>query len=203
MLTEEEVKDIKEQLVIQIEKNFPKDKIEAAREEIDSMNNEELESFLKKNNLTKSGDGKCIFCSIISGESPSYLIGENEKAIAVLEINPISEGHVLIVPKEHDLDLKNKEVKKLERNILKKIKEKFKPKKILTASSELFGHKILNIFPVYTDESIKSKRIKISKEKLEEIQKKFKEEKPKKTKPKPKTEKIKEDAKIWLPRRIP
>ncbi|MBL7729722.1 MAG: HIT family protein [Chitinophagaceae bacterium] len=41
-----------------------------------------------------------IFSRIIAGEIPSYKIAENEKFYAFLDIFPIREGHVLVVPKK-------------------------------------------------------------------------------------------------------
>lgn len=46
----------------------------------------------------------CIFCKIIKGNIPSYKIYEDEYVYAFLDVNPISTGHTLIVPKEHTLD---------------------------------------------------------------------------------------------------
>jgi len=43
----------------------------------------------------------CVFCKIISGEFPSRKIYEDDKLIAILDINPAVEGHVLVIPKEH------------------------------------------------------------------------------------------------------
>ena len=40
-----------------------------------------------------------IFSKIIAGEIPSYKIAENEKFFAFLDIFPLCEGHVLVVPK--------------------------------------------------------------------------------------------------------
>jgi len=40
-----------------------------------------------------------IFSKIIAGEIPSYKIAENEKFLAFLDIFPLAEGHVLVVPK--------------------------------------------------------------------------------------------------------
>ncbi|MCM5529585.1 HIT family protein [Parasegetibacter sp. NRK P23] len=40
-----------------------------------------------------------IFSKIISGELPSYKIAENDKFFAFLDISPLVEGHVLVVPK--------------------------------------------------------------------------------------------------------
>ena len=43
--------------------------------------------------------GMTIFSKIIAGEIPSYRIAENEKFFAFLDIFPLCEGHVLVVPK--------------------------------------------------------------------------------------------------------
>lgn len=41
-----------------------------------------------------------IFTKIIRGDIPCYKIAENETHIAFLDINPIAEGHTLVVPKK-------------------------------------------------------------------------------------------------------
>ena len=43
----------------------------------------------------------CIFCKIIAGELPSYKVFEDEHTLAFLDINPVSPGHTLVVPKRH------------------------------------------------------------------------------------------------------
>ncbi|KAK9479143.1 HIT-like domain-containing protein [Lipomyces japonicus] len=43
----------------------------------------------------------CIFCRIIKGEIPSYKVFESSKVYAFLDINPLSEGHTLVIPKYH------------------------------------------------------------------------------------------------------
>ena len=48
---------------------------------------------------TKIVGGMTIFSKIIAGEIPSYKIAENEKFFAFLDIFPLREGHVLVVPK--------------------------------------------------------------------------------------------------------
>ncbi len=47
---------------------------------------------------------KCLFCDVASKKLPSYLIHENDNYVAVLDINPISKGHTLIISKEHTLN---------------------------------------------------------------------------------------------------
>jgi len=43
----------------------------------------------------------CVFCKIIKGEIPSLKVYEDEICVSVLDINPASKGHLLIIPKEH------------------------------------------------------------------------------------------------------
>jgi histidine triad (HIT) family protein len=46
-------------------------------------------------------EGDCIFCRIIAGQIPCHKVYEDQSVIAFLDINPVSEGHTLVVPKEH------------------------------------------------------------------------------------------------------
>ncbi len=43
----------------------------------------------------------CIFCKIVRGEIPCVKVCEDERILAFADINPISEGHTLIIPKAH------------------------------------------------------------------------------------------------------
>lgn len=47
----------------------------------------------------------CIFCKIVNGEIPSYNLYEDEIVKVFLDINPDTNGHILIIPKKHILDL--------------------------------------------------------------------------------------------------
>lgn len=44
---------------------------------------------------------ECIFCKIVKGEIPSFKIYEDARVLAFADINPISTGHTLIIPKAH------------------------------------------------------------------------------------------------------
>lgn len=46
----------------------------------------------------------CVFCKIASHQLPAEILYENEKVIAILDINPIHYGHALVIPKAHCLD---------------------------------------------------------------------------------------------------
>ena len=43
----------------------------------------------------------CIFCKIIKGELPCKKIFENEEIMVFLDINPAIQGHLLVIPKKH------------------------------------------------------------------------------------------------------
>ena len=222
MLTETQVRDIKKQIISQIEASFPADKKDFARKRIESMNSEEFEAFLVKNNLAMSQTGsnpqttnqgvsqQCIFCLIVSGDIESHKIAENEYAIVVLEINPVSRGHTLIIPKEHALiQGKEKEdsIKKLMKSVSGIIKKKLKPKKILVSKSNLFGHETINIIPQFNNETANSPRHQATPEELIQLKDllTFSEKTARKTilKKQPKKIKIRPEEKVWLPRRIP
>jgi len=43
----------------------------------------------------------CIFCKIAKGEIPSNKVYEDENFLSFLDIKPVSDGHILIIPKKH------------------------------------------------------------------------------------------------------
>lgn len=43
----------------------------------------------------------CIFCRIVAGEIPCVKVFEDNATIAFMDINPLTEGHLLVVPKTH------------------------------------------------------------------------------------------------------
>jgi|SRR3989344_9521229 len=210
MLTEEQAKKIKNQIISQISVSFPEEKKEFAIKRIESMNSGELEEFLVKNNLAseqanQKNPQQCVFCSIVSGGIDSHKVGENENAIAVLEINPVSKGHVLVIPKEHALNQGNeKNVKELIKNVSNIIKKKLKPKKIIVVNSNLFGHETISVIPQFNNETADSQRHSATPEELLELKNLLAEKKKNvPVEKQPKKIKITSEEKIWLPRRIP
>jgi histidine triad (HIT) family protein len=47
----------------------------------------------------------CLFCAIASGQIPAEIVQEDSRTIAFREINPQAPAHVLVIPKEHYVDL--------------------------------------------------------------------------------------------------
>jgi histidine triad (HIT) family protein len=44
----------------------------------------------------------CVFCDIADGRAPAYIVAENDLAYALLDIQPLSAGHCLVVPRRHE-----------------------------------------------------------------------------------------------------
>lgn len=65
---------------------------------------------------------ECVFCEIIKGDIPSYTIYEDEIVKVFLDINPMSVGHMLIIPKEHYKNLDDIDMDTL--NYINKISKK-------------------------------------------------------------------------------
>jgi histidine triad (HIT) family protein len=47
----------------------------------------------------------CLFCRIVAGELPSTQIDEDERTLTFMDINPAADGHALVIPKSHAVDL--------------------------------------------------------------------------------------------------
>jgi len=43
----------------------------------------------------------CIFCKIVKKELPADIIYEDKDFVAFLDIQPVSDGHLLVIPKKH------------------------------------------------------------------------------------------------------
>lgn len=47
----------------------------------------------------------CVFCRIVTGDAPSEIVAQNERALAVMDINPATDGHTLVISKAHVADI--------------------------------------------------------------------------------------------------
>lgn len=170
--TKEQSEEVKKLLLLQIEQMPSGDK-EAIKNQISSLDDTGLESFLQQNNI-KFEDGKLqqagapsespetekpIFESIISGDLPSYKIAENDKAISILELNPLSKGHSLIIPKQKTTTEKlPKSALSLAQKIAKKIKTKLKPEDIKIETFSFQNYPAINVIPIYKDVPLKKEK---------------------------------------------
>lgn len=46
-------------------------------------------------------DPDCIFCKIVAGAVSSFKVYEDEETLAFMDINPVHDGHSLVIPKSH------------------------------------------------------------------------------------------------------
>jgi len=185
VFTPEQAGEIKKQLLAQVE-NLPQENKEEIKNQIQELNEEQLESFLKQNKIQISKEGQlqqegqgeqaqtpqCIFCSIVQSKTPSHKIAETKKAIAILEINPLAKGHSIILPLEHiKIEKLPKSALSLAQKIAKKIKTKLKPEDIKIETSSLMGHAMVNVIPIYKDGKLEKYQAK--EEELKEVQSKL------------------------------
>ena len=50
-------------------------------------------------------DSDCLFCRIVAGEIPAVKVLENDVCVAFMDIGPLADGHVLLIPKMHAVTL--------------------------------------------------------------------------------------------------
>jgi histidine triad (HIT) family protein len=48
---------------------------------------------------------ECIFCSIVAGAAPSWVVDQDDVAVAFLDISQATPGHTLVVPRRHAPDI--------------------------------------------------------------------------------------------------
>lgn len=46
-------------------------------------------------------DPECIFCKIVAGQIPCFKLHEDAETLAFMDINPVHDGHCLVIPKAH------------------------------------------------------------------------------------------------------
>jgi len=172
-LSKEQAKEIKKQLLEQVEK-MPNENKNQIKQHIESLDEQGLEDFLKQNNIeitdageiaqggegeAKGGSEKPIFESIISGDLPSYKLAENTKALAILELNPVSKGHSIILPKQKtSVEKLPKSALTLAQKIAKTIKKKLKPEDIKIETFSFQDYPAINVIPIYKDTPLKKEK---------------------------------------------
>lgn len=48
---------------------------------------------------------RCVFCEILAGRSPSSVVFEDDVCCALMDIQPVNPGHVLVIPNRHAASL--------------------------------------------------------------------------------------------------
>lgn len=123
-----------------------------------------------------------IFSKIIAGEIPSYKIAENEKFFAFLDIFPLVEGHVLVVPKQetdHFFDLDASYLSELllfARPIAKAIENAFPCNRCgMSVVGLEVPHAHVHLIPINTADDLNFTRgkLKLLPEQLQQVQEKI------------------------------
>ncbi|MDQ5807255.1 MAG: HIT domain-containing protein [Actinomycetota bacterium] len=50
-------------------------------------------------------DPDCLFCKIVAGELPATVVDSDDRTISFMDINPATNGHALVIPRDHAPDL--------------------------------------------------------------------------------------------------
>lgn len=48
--------------------------------------------------------GPCVFCDIVEGKEPATIVAGWDDSLAIIPLNPVVEGHVIVLPKHHVAD---------------------------------------------------------------------------------------------------
>jgi len=126
--------------------------------------------------------GMTIFSKIITGEIPSYKIAENDKFFAFLDIFPLREGHVLVVPKSEtdnffDLGIEYlQELLVFAQPIAKAIEKSFDCNRCgISVIGLEVPHAHMHLVPINNanDLNFTQPKLKVTEDKMKEIQKKI------------------------------
>jgi histidine triad (HIT) family protein len=104
----------------------------------------------------------CIFCKIIKGELPSKTIYEDDLIAIIMNINPATNGHLLVLPKEHLVNIMDtsNEIITHSMDIIRKLypslKEKLNCKGLTISQNNELGQEIkhfhIHLTPRYDDD---------------------------------------------------
>ena len=144
------------------------------------------EEIAKRMQLMKDN---CIFCKIIKKEIPSKIIFEDDICTAILDINPATTGHILLMPKEHYMmmpfvpDEVLGHLSVISKYLSDLLKVSFNPEDITifiangSAAGQKSQHFMIHVIPRYKDDGINfdiSGKSQLSSSELENIALKIK-----------------------------
>jgi histidine triad (HIT) family protein len=123
-----------------------------------------------------------IFSKIIKGEIPCFKVAENDKFLAFLDIQPLVQGHVLVIPKlevDYIFDIEDDLLSEMiifSKLVSKKIKSAFPCKKIgLTVIGLEVPHAHIHLIPINSinDMNFANEKLKLTRDQLIEISEKI------------------------------
>lgn len=109
-----------------------------------------------------------IFTRIINGEIPCYKVAEDDRYFAFLDINPLTKGHTLVVPKQETdyiFDLDDKmlgDMMIFAKKIARKIKEKIACKRVTVVVLGMeVPHAHIHLIPINSEQEVDFHREKL------------------------------------------
>lgn len=109
-----------------------------------------------------------IFTRIVRGEIPSYKVAEDERFFAFLDINPLTKGHTLVVPKQETdylFDLDDRTLADMivfAKRIARKLKEKIEFKRVAVVVLGLeVPHAHIHLIPIQDEKDVDFRKEKL------------------------------------------
>ena len=109
-----------------------------------------------------------IFSKIAAGEIPSYKVAEDEQFYAFLDINPVVQGHTLVIPRrevDYIFDMEDQELAAFEvfaKRVARAIKEAFPCKKVAQVVLGLeVAHAHIHLIPMNSEGDVDFRREKV------------------------------------------
>jgi histidine triad (HIT) family protein len=109
----------------------------------------------------------CIFCAIASGEAPAEIIDSDQHTVTLMDINPATRGHALVIPRKHAEDLLAIDAEELEhtavaaQRVAKRMEETLNPdgfnliNACRVAAWQTVFHFHIHVIPRYVDDPLK------------------------------------------------
>ena len=126
-----------------------------------------------------------IFSKIAAGEIPSYKCAENDKFYAFLDINPLAEGHTLVIPRrevDYFFDLEDEELAEYQlfaKRVAAAIKKAFPCKKVAQVVRGLeVPHAHIHLIPMNSEADVdfRKEKLSLTPQQFEEIAEKIRRE---------------------------
>ena len=109
-----------------------------------------------------------IFTRIVRGEIPSYKVAEDERFFAFLDINPLTKGHTLVVPKQETdylFDLDDRTLADMivfAKRIARKLKEKIECKRVAVVVLGVeVPHAHIHLIPIQDEKDVDFRKEKL------------------------------------------
>lgn len=106
----------------------------------------------------------CVFCKIINGEIPAYTVYDDELVKVILDANPVSDGHLLIIPKEHITDINEindelfKHINLVAKEMYELLKERLEIEGLTLVQNNGYGQEVkhyhMHLIPRYSNDNI-------------------------------------------------